>query len=178
MMELDLHLKLEKCRFATTEVEYLGMIVKPGQLAMNPIKLDSIASWPTPEKVKDVWSFLSFANFYRRFIPDYSNVARPLINLTKKNLPWDWSPTWQTSFNTLKSLFLLKPILHLPDLAAPFNVATNTSKYASSAILLQTDSNSKWHHCFYLSQSFSSAEQNYDIYDRELLAVIRALKSW
>ena len=64
MTELDLHLKLEKCRFATTEVEYLSMIVKPGQLAMDPIKLDSIASWPAPEKVKDVRSFLGFANFY------------------------------------------------------------------------------------------------------------------
>ena len=80
MTELDLHLKLEKCCFATTEVEYLGMIVKPGQLAMDPVKLDGIASWPTPEKVRDVRSFLGFANFYRRFIPDYSNVACPLID--------------------------------------------------------------------------------------------------
>ena len=64
MTELDLHLKLEKCCFATTEVEYLGMIIKPGQLAMDPIKLDGIASWPTPQKVKDVRSFLGFANFY------------------------------------------------------------------------------------------------------------------
>ena len=69
MMELDLHLKLEKCRFATTKVEYLGMIVKPGQLAMDPVKLDGIASWPTPEKVKDVRSFLGFANFYPTFHP-------------------------------------------------------------------------------------------------------------
>ena len=75
MMELDLHLKLEKCHFATTEVEYLRMIVKPGQLAMDPVKLDGITSWPTPEKVKDVRSFLGFSNFYQRFIPDYSNVA-------------------------------------------------------------------------------------------------------
>ena len=64
MMELDLHLKLEKCRFATNKVEYLGMIVKPRQLAMDPVKLDGIASWPTPKKVKDVRSFLGFANFY------------------------------------------------------------------------------------------------------------------
>ena len=66
MTELDLHLKLEKCKFATDEVEYLGMIVKPGQLAMDPlVKLDSITSWPTPTKAKDVHSFLGFANFYQ-----------------------------------------------------------------------------------------------------------------
>ena len=64
MTELDLHLKLEKCCFATTEVEYLGMIIKPRQLTMDLIKLDGIASWPTPEKVKDIRSFLGFTNFY------------------------------------------------------------------------------------------------------------------
>ena len=88
MVELDLHLKLEKCTFATTMVEYLGMIVKPGQLAMDPVKLNGIAQWPTPSKVKDVRSFLGFANFYCRFIPNYSTIACPLIDLTKKNLPW------------------------------------------------------------------------------------------
>ena len=129
-MELDLHLTLEKCCFATTEVEYLGMIVRPGQLAMDPVKLDGIASWPTPQKVKDVRSFLGFANFYRCFIPDYSNVAQLLIDLTKKNLPWHWSPACQTSPDILKFLFLSKPILHLPDLATPFTIATDASKYA------------------------------------------------
>ena len=65
MIELDLHLKLEKCTFAATTVEYLGMIVKPGQLAMDPVKLNDIVQWPTPSKVKDVRSFLGFANFHR-----------------------------------------------------------------------------------------------------------------
>ena len=87
MVELNLHLKLEKCTFAATTVEYLGMIVKPGQLAMDPVKLNGIALWPIPSKVKDVRSFLGFANFYRQFIPNYSTIARPLINLTKKGLP-------------------------------------------------------------------------------------------
>ena len=178
MTELDLHLKLEKCKFATDEVEYLGMIVKPGQLAMDPVKLDGIASWPTPTKVKDVRSFLGFANFYQRFIPDYSNVARPLIDLSKKNLNWNWSPSCQSSFDSLKRLFLSKPVLHLPDLSASFAIATDTSKHASGAILLQTDPNGDWHPCSYLSQSFSPAKRNNDIYDRELLMVIRTLKSW
>ena len=177
MTELDLHLKLEKFKFATDEVEYLGMIVKPGRLAMDPVKLDEIVSWPTPTKVKDIRSFLGFTNFYQRFIPDYSNVARPLIDLTKKNRIWNWSPSCQSSFESLKCLFLSKPVLHLPNLSAPFTVATDASKDASGAILLQTDPNGDWHPCSYLSQSFSPAKRNYDTYDRELLAVIRALKS-
>ena len=178
MTELDLHLKLEKCQFDVPEVEYLGMIVKPGQLAMDPVKLDGIAAWPTPAKVKDVRSFLGFANFYRRFIPDYSTVACPLLDLTKKDNCWDWTPTCQQSFDKLKKLFLSRPVLHLPDFAKPFAIATDALKYASGAILLQTDTNGDWHPCSYLSQSFIPTERNYNIYDRELLAIIRALKSW
>ena len=83
MTELYLHLKLEKCQCDVPEVEYLGMIVKPGQLTMDPVKLDSITTWPTPAKVKDVRSFLGFVNFYQRFIPDYSTAACPLLDLTK-----------------------------------------------------------------------------------------------
>ena len=178
MKKLDLHLKLEKCNFASSEVEYLSMIVKSGELAMDPIKLDGIAQWPVPTKVKDVWSFLGFANFYQQFIPDYSNVVRSLIDLTKKNLAWNWTPQCQSAFDSLKSLFLTKPILHLPDLSSPFAIATDASKFTLGIMLLQTDANGKWHHCSYLFQSFSSTERNYDIYNWEPLAIIQALKSW
>ena len=158
MTELDLHLKLEKCQFASTEVEYLGMIVKLGQLAMDPVKLDGIASWPTPTKVREVRSFLDFANFYCCFIPDYSTIACPLLNLTKKDHCWDWTPEVQTSFDNLKQLFLSKPILQLSNFSKLFAIATNASRDASGAILLQTDSNGDWHPCSYLSQTFSPTE--------------------
>ena len=102
MKELDLHLKLEKCQFASSKVEYLGMIVKPGQLAMDPVKLDGIASQPTPTKVKEVQSFLGFTNFYHHFISDYSTVAHPILDLTKKDHCWDWTAKTQASFNNLK----------------------------------------------------------------------------
>ena len=141
MTKLDLHLKLKKCQFDVPEVEYLGMIVKPGQLTMDPVKLDGIAAWPTPTKVKDVCSFLGFANFYCWFIPDYSTITCPLLDLTKKDNYWDWTPACQQSFDELKQLFLSKPVLHLPDFMKPFAITTNASKYASGAILLQTDPN-------------------------------------
>ena len=177
MVKLDLHLKLEKCTFAMSTVEYLGMIVKLGQLAMDPITLNGIVQWPTPSKVKDICSFLGFANFYRWFIPNYSTIAYLLIELTKKNLPWNWTPSQQQALDHLKHLFLSQPVLHIPLLSSPFTIATNAFKYMSDAILLQTDSNCEWHPCSYLSQSFSPAEWNYDIYDCELLAVIHALKA-
>ena len=79
MKELDLYLKLEKCSFNVSKVEYLGMIVKPGSLAMDPVKVAGIANWPVPSTVRDVQSFLGFANFYRCFIPHYSDTACPLL---------------------------------------------------------------------------------------------------
>ena len=178
MKELDLHLKLKKCKVGVKEVDFLGLVLWPGEIAMDPTKLYGIAEWPIPAKVKDVQSFLGFTNYYRRFIGDYSNIAWPLIDLTKKNQEWKWSPSCQKAFDQLKEEFSKQPILSLPDLNKPFAIATDASKGASGEILLQADSNGEWHPCSYLSQSFSPVKRNYDIYDWELLAVIWGLKTW
>ena len=178
MRELALPLKIEKCHFNLPEVEYLGMIVRKNTVAMDPVKVKGIADWPTPSKVKDVRSFLGFANFYRRFIPGYSNIARPLIDLTKKNTPWEWSSKCETAFTVLKKIFCMQPVLKMPDPSAPFSIATDASKHATGGVLMQQDTNGDWKPCAFLSQSLNPAERNYDIYDRELLAVIRALKEW
>ena len=98
-------------------------------------------------------------------IGNYSNIARPLINLTKKNEPWNWNDTCQNVFNQIKHMFMKEPVLQLPNLTKPFAIATDASKYASGGVLLQKDSNGEWHPCSYLSQSFRPAEWNYDIYD-------------
>ena len=178
LKELDLHLKIKKCKFGMSHIDYLGMILSPGHIEMDPTKLDGIRSWPTPTKVKDVHSFLGFANFYRKFIGDYSYIACPLLNLTKKDIPWNWNNSCQNAFNRLKNHFLTKPVLHLPDTSKPFTITTDTSKYALGGILLQPDSNGEWHPCSYLSQSLGAAEWNYDIYDGELLTIICGLKNW
>ena len=111
MEELSLHLRLSKCQFAVPEVKYLRMIIRPNEIAMDPVKLDRIAAWPTPTKLKEVCFFLGFANYYRCFIPEYSSVAHPLIDLTKKHHPWQWTPACQKAFDDLKALFLKQPIL-------------------------------------------------------------------
>ena len=178
MKELNLYLKLEKCSFNVSEVKYLGMIVKPGSLAMDPVKVAGIADWPIPLIVKDVRSFLGFANFYQRFIPHYSDTAHPLLDLTKKTHPWSWDCSCNNAFAALTAAFTSQPVLQLPDLSAPFAISTDASKHASGGVLLQKDINDEWRPCAYLSQTFSPAECNYDIYDHELLAVMRALDAW
>ena len=125
---------------------------------MDPTKLNGIKNWPTPTNVKDVHSFLGFTNFYRKFIGDYSNIACPLLDLTKKYIPWIWNNCCQNAFNRLKNCFLTKPILHLPDTSKPFAIATDASKYTPGGVYLQTDTNGDCHPCSYLSQSFGPAE--------------------
>ena len=172
MKELDLHLKIKKCKFGVSQIDYLGMVLSPGQIKMDQTKLNRIKHWPTPKMVKDIRSFMGFMNFYWKFIGNYSNIARPLIDLTKKNEPWNWSEACQNAFTHIKEIFMKEPVLQLPNIVKPFAIATDASKYTSGGVLLQQDSNGEWHPCSYLSQSFGPAEQNYDIYDRELLAII------
>ena len=111
LKELDLHLKIKKYKFSVSHIDYLGMILSPGHIEMDPTKLNGIKNWPTLTKVKDVHSFLGFTNFHRKFIGDYSNIAHPLLNLTKKDTPWNWNNSCQNAFNRLKNCFLIRPVL-------------------------------------------------------------------
>ena len=154
------------------------LVLWPGEITMDPTKLDGIRNWPTPTSVKQVQSFLGFANYYQKFITHYSDIACPLIDLTRKDKTWFWSNSCQNVFNQLKNMFLSEPVLRFPDTSKPFTIATDASKFASGGVLLQTDTNGDWHPCSYIPQSFTPAEQNYDIYDQELLAIIRGLKTW
>ena len=175
---LGLSLKLSKCEFAKMEVEFLGMIVGCGCIHMDPTKLSAIAAWPPPKTVKAVRALLGFCNFYRKFIPNFSHLVAPLTALTRKDITWVWGTDQQSAFSTLLSLFQTAPVLHLPDVDRPFVVMTDASLLASGGVLMQWDGNGDLHPCAYLSQTFSPAERNYDIYDRELLAVIHALEHW
>ena len=175
---LNLLLKLSKCEFDKAEIEFLGMIVGSGCICMDPAKLSAIVTWPPPKSVKAVHALLGFCNFYRKFIPGFSNVVAPLTALTHKSYPWTWGPPQQVVFTTLLSHFQTTPVLHLPDVQRPFIVMTDMSLLTSGGVLMQWDDNGDLHPYAYLSQTFSPAERNYDIYDRELLAVIHALDHW
>ena len=117
---------------------------------MAPEKLKVIIDWPTPKKVKDIQSFLGFANFYRRFIEGYSRVAQPLFALTRKDITWEWDDSCQRAFDDLKAKFISAPVLRLPDTSAPFRIETDASDYATGAILSQQH-NEEWHPVAYLS---------------------------
>jgi hypothetical protein len=180
----DLYLKPEKCVFEKEQVEFLGVILKGGTIQMDPSKIKGVADWPRPNNVRDVRAFLGFTGFYRYFIPNYSKIARPLVELTKKATPFHWQLGQRNAFETLKTLMCRKPILRQPDYNDPFFLATDASAYGMGAVLSQegeTNPRTKkliQHPIAYYSSTFIPAERNYDIYERELLAVLKSLENW
>jgi len=178
LAEHDLYLKPEKCKFDVQEVEFLGMILRPGHIAMDPTKLAGIRDWQPPTTVKGVRSFLGFGNFYRKFIGHYAEIAKPLNELTKKDRTFEWTPLCQTAFENLKQKFAEGPVLLIPDPTKQFVVESDASKWATGAVLRQQDMNGDWHPCGYISHTFDATQRNYEIYDRELLGIIRALETW
>ena len=154
------------------------MVIQEGKITMDPGKLKGIQDWPAPTTVRQVRGFLGFGNFCRRFIRGFSEVARPLNELLKKDRKFEWTTECQRAFKDLKTRFTSEPILVMPDQTKPFQIECDASKYASGVVLTQLDSNGDRHPCVFISKTFSPAERNYEIYDRELLAIIRALEEW
>jgi hypothetical protein len=180
----DLYLKPEKCLFEKKSMEFLGVILEKGTVHMDPSKLKGIADWPSPRTVKDVRAFLGFTGFYRYFVPHYSQIARPLIDLTRKATPFHWNVPQVKVFETMKTLMCSRPILCQPDYTKQFYLATDASAYGVGAILLQEGeinphtNKPTQHPIAYYSATFTPTERNYDIYERELLAVLKALQQW
>jgi len=159
-------------------VEYLGYRLSPDGLTMSPDKIQTISDWPEPQKVKDIQSFLGFANFYRRFIFNYSDIVVPLTWLTQKDAPWNFSEDCRHSFNALKHAFTTAPILthFIPD--TPIIVETDASDYAIAGILSITCADREIRLVAYYSQTLTALELNYDTHDKELLAIFEAFRNW
>ena len=174
-----LYLKPEKCKFERCEVEYLGVIISHNLVKMDPAKIAGVADWPTPTTKKEVQSFLGFINFYRRFIEDFSHHARPLFDLTKNDSEFRWLSEEQSVFKVLRDRITSAPILALLDNSTPFRVEADSSDFATGAVLSQQSTeDGKWHPVAFLSKSLSPVERNYEIHDKEMLAIIRALEEW
>ena len=173
-----LYVRPDKCFFSVDSVNYLGFILSRDGLKMDPSKVQAIMDWPEPGKVKDIQSFLDFANFYRCFIPYYSAIVILLTRLTHKDTKWDFSEKPRKAFKTLKRAFTSALVLThwVPD--QPIIVETDASDYALGAILsIQTDSGNI-HPVAFHSCSFTPAEINYDTHDKELLVIFAAFTVW
>ena len=169
----------EKCIWKAHEVEFLGYMIGRNGIRMSTDKVEAVLEWKTPRSLTEVQSFLGFANFYRRFIRDYSKVARPLTELTKKTeKTWEWTPEAGRAFTDLKNRFTTAPILAHFDPERPVIIETDASDFAIGAILSQRDDNNRLHPVAFHSRKFQPAEINYEIHNKELLAIVDAFKHW
>ena len=173
-----LYAKVEKCEFHSESVEYLEYILSPSGLTMSDDKIKIIQDWPEPKKVKDIQSFLGFANFYHWFIFNYLDIVIPLTCLTRKDILWKFDSSCQDAFNSLKKAFTFAPILTywIPD--TQLIVETDALDYALAAILSIVNEDNEVHPVAFYSRTFTVAELNYDTYDKELLAIFEAFKIW
>lgn len=141
LREHNLYAKLSKCLFDQDIVEFLGHSVSSFGISPLPDKVSSVMSWPTPVNVKHVQQFIGFTNYYRRFIANYSLLATPLTNLTKKDTPFIWSEACDQSFAALKSAISSGPVLRHADPDLPFTLETEASNFAMGAVFYQPAAN-------------------------------------
>ena len=172
--EYGLQLKSTKCNLFRTSVPFLGHIVGRAGLECDPNKLSAVANWIPPSNIKGVREFLGFTGYYRRFVPDYSTVAQPLVRLLGKDCKFKWTEACQDAFKALRALLIKAPVLAFPKEDLPYIVDTDASDYGIGGILSQNVEGTE-HVIAYYSKSLNPAQQKYCTTRRELLAVVATL---
>ena len=158
--------------FEQTTIKYLRLIILEGRAEMDLVKVQGVAEWPVPNGWKEVQSFLGFANFYCWFIEGFSHHTCLLFDLTKKGEVWCWGEVEQSAFIRLKRLITPTPILAFPKDSQMYRVEADSSDFTTGATLSQQSSDDgKWHPIAFLSKSLSPVERNYEIHDKEMLAL-------
>jgi len=173
-----LYAKVEKYKFHSKLIEYLGYILSPSGLTMSNNKVKIIQGWLELKKVKNIQFFLEFTNFYHWFIFNYLDVVISLTCLTQKNIPWKFDFSYHNAFNSLKKAFTSAPILThwIPD--AQLIMKTDASDYALAVIISIVNEENEVHLVAFHSCTFTMAELNYNTHDKKLLAIFKAFKIW
>jgi len=179
LKENKLFLYPEKCEFYKQRIKYLGLVISENEVSMDLVKVTGVREWPTPENKMDVQAFLGFVNFYWRFIWDFSAKVQPLFDLTCSEQVWTWSGKEQMAFEDLKTAVTTALVLVSLQESDPFQIEADSLDFATGAVLSQQSmTDRKWHPVAFYSKSLSSMERNYEIHDKEMLAIIHALEEW
>ena len=173
----QLYGRLHKCEFLKSKVDYLGFEVGHDGIRTSPEKVKAILDWPRPLSVHDIRSFLGLASYYRKFIKGFSQLAKPLTDLTRDKVSWNWGENQESSFRSLKVAVATAPVLRLPDFERQFIVTTDASDVAIGAILEQ-DFGSGLQPIAFASRKLNPTEIRYSAYERELLGIVWAIGQW
>jgi hypothetical protein len=169
----QLYAKFSKCDFWLTEVAFLRHIISAGGISVDPGKVGDVLNWIPPTTASEIWSFLGLAGYYRRFIKDFSKIAKPMTKLHEKNKAFEWTKECQTSFEELRKHLTLVPVLILPDLTKKFGIYCDASHQGLGCVLMQ-----EGQVVCYASRQLRKHEENYPTHDLELSIVVHALKIW
>jgi hypothetical protein len=186
LLEAGLYLKPEKCEFHKETVRYLGLIISTKGILMDEDEVETVRNWSQEKKTKngrlnnlfEVQQFLGFCNYYRRFIQNYSEKVEPRTRLTKKDEPFVWGSEQQLAFETIITEFTTAPALRHFDHEKEVFIETDASDCVSAGVLSQREDEGVLYPVAYFSKKHSPAECNYDIYDKQLMAIIKALEEW
>ncbi len=180
LLQHQLYAKAEKCEFHQETISFLGYVISSGGVAMDEQKVQAVVNWPQSTTLKELQRFLGFANFYRRFIRNFSMVAGPMTSIVNKGTHrLSWSSAAIAAFRSLKERFTTAPILHHPDPDLEFTVEVDASSTGIGAVLSQRQGDPpKLYPCAFFSRKLNPTEQNYDVGNRELLAMKAAFEEW
>jgi len=174
----DLFVKPKKCMWKIREVGFLGVVIGEDGVRMEKKKVQGVVEWLVPKSVKDIQKFLGLANYYIWFVKDFAKIARLLHEMMRKEIKWSWGEKQQKVFEELKKRFTTEPVLVTPDLDREMRVEADASDFVTGGVLSMKCEDKKWRPVTYISKLLNEAEKNYEIYDKEMLAIIRCLEVW
>ena len=183
LREADLKLKASKCNFFKRHIQYLGHLVSGEGIEPLPEKLEAVRKMPPPTTPKEVRQFLGLVGYYRKFVPKFADIARPLTNLTKQDVPYEWTTKCQEAFEFLKEMLLKEPVLKYPDPGKPYTLFTDASKFAWACVLTQEyehefDGKKRkiLHPITYMSGLFKGSQINWATLTKEAYAIYISIK--
>ncbi|KAK3095582.1 hypothetical protein FSP39_016324 [Pinctada imbricata] len=177
LQEAKLKLNPHKCVLLQKQVSFLGHVISENGVSTDPKKIQDVIEWPTPRTVKDVRSFLGLCSYYRKFVLNFSTIAKPLTKLTEKNQNFRWTNECEIAFQKLKQALVSAPILAYPQSEGKFILDTDASNLGMGAVLSQIQGNQEKVIC-YFSKTFSKSERHYCVTRKELLAIVAAIKQF
>nr|CAE04051.2 OSJNBb0062B06.9 [Oryza sativa Japonica Group] len=169
----QLFAKFSKCEFWLDRVAFLGHVISSNGVEVDPSKVEAVLAWNPPKNVSEIRSFLGLAGYYRRFIEGLSKLARPMIELLKKEKKFEWSAACEDGFQEMKKRLTTAPVLTLPDIRKDFEIFCDASRQGLECVLMQERKV-----VAYASRQLRPHEVNYPTHDLELAAVVHALKIW
>lgn len=191
LLDAGLKIKIQKCKFARSEVEYLGHIVSKEGVKVDPAKVKAVRNFPIPKKMEHIRSFLGIAGYYRKFIDQFADIVHVLTQLTRSKVQWHWGTEEQTAFDKIKELLCSAPVLAYPDFAQPFIIHTDACGYGVGGILSQMPTpssepaseeesvmDSKEHPIAYTSKHLNDLQIKWCTTEKEAFAIYHTVKAF